>query len=154
MNSKITQHKSLATTYSMDKEFKVQLAVIRGNINLDMDNNAIVNDDFYTSIMTDISHHKGIRLAMKRNDDKRLVFSFDTEQESDHFLNYLKTDFARFCLVIYKTSANQRVGSLNLIPWLDFTQEWNDEKLFAFFEIDQETQDYIRAFLPDYHSIR
>jgi hypothetical protein len=45
-------------------------------------------------------------------------------------------------------------GELNNLPWLDFTQEWNDEKLYKYFDINQETQDYITNFLPDYYNIR
>jgi hypothetical protein len=57
-------------------------------------------------------------------------------------------------LAILKNGKNAAVGEMDLIPWLDFTQSWDDEKLFAHFNIDQVTQDYIRAFLPDYYGIR
>ena len=43
---------------------------------------------------------------------------------------------------------------MDLIPWLDFTEEWDDDKLFKKFDISQELQDYIRDFLPDFHGIR
>jgi site-specific DNA-methyltransferase (adenine-specific) len=105
-------------------------------------------------IMKDSERNKGLRLETKRKDDARLIFSFNTEQEQDNFLNYLKTDFARFCLSMYKVHSNQRAGALNLIPWLDFTEEWDDDKLFAKFDVSQELQDYIRDFLPDYYGIR
>jgi hypothetical protein len=66
----------------------------------------------------------------------------------------LKTDFSRFCLAIYKTNSQLARGELALIPWLDFTASWDDEKLFEKFDVSQELQDYIRDFLPDYYGIR
>ena len=33
-------------------------------------------------------------------------------------------------------------------------EEWDDDKLFAKFDVSQELQDYIRDFLPDFHGIR
>ena len=83
-----------------------------------------------------------------------MTFEFDTEQERDNFIDYCKTDFARFCLSLYKIYQNNDNGELTLIPWMDFTQQWDDEKLYKFFDVDKETVKYIESFLPDYHSIR
>ncbi len=152
--SKIYGVETLETTFSKDKEYKIQLATIRGHVNLTANSGEIVKDDFYTMIMKNPNDNKGMRNEIKRNDDNRLIFSFDTELEQEHFLSYMQTDFARFCLAINKVHSNQRAGCLNGIPYLDFTQEWNDEKLYEFFNIDEETQTYITNFLPDYHGIR
>jgi hypothetical protein len=151
---KMKQNITLKTSFSDDKKYLVQLAVIIGNHNSSKNATTMVKDDFYTMVMKDSERNKGLRLETKRKDDARLIFSFNTEQEQDNFLNYLKTDFARFCLSMYKVHSNQRAGALNLIPWLDFTEEWDDDKLFAKFDVSQELQDYIRDFLPDYYGIR
>ena len=84
----------------------------------------------------------------------RIQFYFKTEEERLNFFNYVKTDFARFCLVLYKNDRSLKNGPLTTVPWLDFTQEWNDDKLFKKFDISVEIQNYIREYLPDYHSIR
>jgi len=84
-----------------------------------------------------------------------MFFEFNNKNEVLNFIEYLKSDFARFCLSIYKNNGHMRSGGVcRLIPWLDFSQSWDDEKLFKHFEIDQETQNYIRKFLPDYYGIR
>jgi hypothetical protein len=57
-------------------------------------------------------------------------------------------------LSLYKNGQHLENGEMSLIPYLDFTQEWNDEKLFKKFNVSQELQDYIREFLPDFHGIR
>ena len=82
------------------------------------------------------------------------TFEFNTELERENFANYCKTDFARFCLSIYKINENLVWGEMSMIPWLDFTEEWDDEKLFDKFDVSQELQDYIKDFLPDFHGIR
>jgi hypothetical protein len=94
--------------------------------------------------------NKGIRNLESRAG----FYEFDSANEVDNFLGYCKTDFARFCLALLKNKSDLYCGEMILIPWLDFTKSWDDEKLFSFFGIDQKTQDYIRAFLPDYHGIR
>ena len=130
----------------------VQLARIRGHVNLSAksDSSKIAQDDFYTMIMKSSEDNKGIR----KTNQNPPTFAFDTETEQNNFIEYLKTDFARFCLSIYKNGVSLVGGELGLIPWLDFTEEWNDDKLFAKFDVSQELQDYIRDFLPDYYGIR
>lgn len=81
-------------------------------------------------------------------------FKFLTEFEMKNFINYCRTDFARFCLVKVKKDKCLHRGALKSVPWLDFTEEWDDDKLFKKFDVSQELQDYIRDFLPDYYSIR
>jgi hypothetical protein len=120
------------------------LAAIRGtpyrgnNCNAEM-----LLDDFYTMVMKDSEGNKGIRNPNGRIDGL-LVWEFNTGLEQENFLNFLQTDMARFCLSLLKISQNSHYGEMGLIPWLDFTEEWNDEKLFKKFNVSQELQDYIR----------
>jgi len=81
--------------------------------------------------------------------DKRIKFWFNTEIERNNFIEYLKTNFVRFCISIFKTNENLHRRELCLIPVMDFAQEWTDEKLYEFFNIPQETIDYITNFFPD-----
>jgi len=133
-------------------KFFVQMARIRGHVNLSAksDSSKIAQDDFYTMVMKSSNDNKGIR----KTNQNPPTFAFDTEQEQNNFIAYLKTDFARFCLSIYKNGVSLVGGELGLIPWLDFTEEWDDDKLFVKFNVSQDLQDYIREFLPDYYGIR
>ena len=142
-------------------KFYCQAAAIRGHVrNCNKTKNAknaskeTTTDDFYTMLI-DVPSCKGIRQRnLNRPGNPTPTFGFDTEIERDNFLHYLNTDFARFCLAILKNNGNLAVGEMELIPWLDFKQSWDDEKLFKYFDIIQETQDYIRQKLPDYYGIR
>ena len=130
-----------------------QLAAIIGNHS--KDKSVLVKDDFYTMTIRNSSDNKGIRESrLDKPGGHTPTFGFQTEVERDNFLSYLNTDFARFCLALYKIGQHLENGELEIIPWLDFTQTWDDDKLFSHFDIDQPTQDYIRSFLPDYYGIR
>jgi len=74
----------------------VQMARIRGHVNLSAKSNSaeITQDDFYTMVMQSSEKNKGIR----KTEQNPPTFAFDTEEEQNNFIEYLKTDFARFCL--------------------------------------------------------
>jgi hypothetical protein len=146
----------------------VQLSEIRGNVDMKYycqlaaiivhwcnNHEKMFKDDFYTMVMKDSEENKGIRQPkLDRPGNPTPTFMFATKEEVDNFINYLKTDFARFCLSIYKNSQHLSLGEMSLIPYLDFTQEWDDEKLFKYFNVNKQTQNYIKEFLPDYHGVR
>lgn len=101
--------------------------------------------------------YKTINKATQRESNRipnNPTFEFNTEAERENFANYCKTDFARFCLSIYKINENLVWGEMSLIPWLDFTEVWDDDKLFKKFNVSKELQGYIKEFLPDFHGIR
>lgn len=141
---------------SIDKtKFHCQLAANIGNINKNISAKELYKDDFYTMIVKDENVNKGIRIPdITKPGNPIPTFEFATEFERDNFIKYLKTDFARFNLSMLKNNPCVSLGEMELIPWLDFNEEWDDDKLFAKFNVSQEMQDYIRDFIPDYHGIR
>ncbi len=132
-------------------KFYCQLAAIIGHANLTGE--TMVKHDFYTLVMKDSERNKGVRNLNVRKDGF-IVYEFDTENEQNNFIDYLKTDFARFCLAITKNTQNNHYGEMELIPWLDFKEAWDDNKLFKKFNVSQELENYIRDFIPDYYGIR
>ena len=97
--------------------------------------------------------------------NQKLLFNFKSSNERLNFYNYCKTKFFRFLFSFYKEGANCHNGSITgiqpdsnldaypmkLIPWLDFTQEWNDAKLCKEFGISEELWQYIDNFIPNYY---
>ena len=130
-----------------DKTYFVNLAQIRGNVKdtnklgLGMDSDMLV-DDFYTMVTKDLE----ISLESKQQ-----PVSFASEVEARNFLGYIKTNFVRFCLSIYKNNGNLHRGELALTPWLDFTQEWTDKKLYSNFNLSQEEMAFIEKVIPKYY---
>ena len=73
---------------------------------------------------------------------------FNTREEAENCLEFLRTDFARFCLAILKIDKNLR-SRQHYIPYMDFSQKWNDKKLYKYFNISTEEQEFInRVILP------
>ena len=103
--------------------------------------------DFFTLLMKDKNKHKCDHAFNKH----KLCWSFSSEKERENFLNYCTSKFARFCLSLRKSNAHLDSGELDLIPWMDFKQEWNDKKLVEYFGITEEEWKYIDKFIPDYY---
>ena len=78
---------------------------------------------------------------------------FNTYSEAKHCLDYLISDFARICIYFIKTTIELSSGELKYVPWQDFTQEWNDEKLFKKYGITKEEIQNIYDILPNYYNI-
>lgn len=87
----------------------------------------------------------------RSNNTGWMCWAFDTKEEAENFIAYCKTKFARFMLALYKLNGNIHRGELVAVPWMDFTQQWDDEKLFKHFKISLEDQQKICEFIPDYY---
>ena len=37
------------------------------------------------------------------------------------------------------------------VPYMDFTQKWNDEKLFKYFEFNQDEINFINDYIEDWY---
>ncbi len=78
-------------------------------------------------------------------------WGFETKAEAENLISYMKTDFARFMLALYKINGTIHGGELKAVPWMDFTQEWTDEKLYKHFKISKADQKRISDFIPTYY---
>lgn len=67
-----------------------------------------------------------------------LLGAFDTQIEADNFRKYLMCKFPRFLLRLTYSSMNIAKGNFMFVPKLDFTEEWNDERLYNIFGLDEE----------------
>ena len=97
--------------------------------------------------------------------NQTLLFNFISSNERFNFYVYAKSKFFRFLISLYKVnmanvsssgsplSINSKLDGhpMKLIPWLDFTQEWDDAKLCKEFGISEELWNYIDNFIPDYY---
>jgi hypothetical protein len=121
--------------------FIADLAQIRGHVS----KAELTTNDFHTFIPRDYTVKTG-----EADEFKHIIFGFQTEQEAQNFINYLKTNFARRALSLYKINSQLSTGELKAVPWLDFTQEWSDEKLAKEFELTQEEIDFVNE-IPQYY---
>lgn len=135
---KISRYTTLNTT----GEYYVNIAQIRGNVDLNSDTNMIKND-FYTIVSRDNKVESKI--------DNHMFFKFVKQKDAENFLAYLKTNFSRFCLSIYKNNSQLECGELSLIPWLDFSREWSEEDLIKEFNLTEEEVKFIDKNIPKYY---
>ena len=109
----------------------------------------MVMDDFYTFIQ-------------KRNEDRhlskdylgtkyKLKFGFDTIIEAENFIEYLKSDFARFCVSIYKNSQTFHGGELEIVPYLNYNKSWTDNEIIKEFNLNIEEINFIKESIPKYY---
>lgn len=142
---------SIVPSQVKNKDNCCQIAENRGNLDFDKnDQSKLLKHDFYTFITLNPQKVKGLR----KDSGKSLVFEFKTINERDNFIQYLMTDFARFCLALGKINRLIDKTTCSFVPWLDFKTPWDDLRLYHTFQIDPNTQNYIKEFLPDFHKIR
>ena len=139
------------TTAALSKsKYPVQLANVRGHV-VASDIGNMVKDDFYTMTQQNANANKGLNSANPR----QLVFDFVRVADTNNFLGYARTDFARLCLSLTKTNQDLDQGQLDFVPWMDFKQSWGDNDLFSHFGYPpgHPIREYAKTFLPDYHGI-
>ena len=146
-----------ANTDEKRTDFSVRVALIVGHTNT---NQSGIRDDFFTFVSPEtikynyVSKDYVFSKSEKEHTNEGKIFpmwSFATEDERTNFVIYLKSKFARFCLSYYKQSKNMYCGELKIVPWMDFSQRWDDKKLKEHFNISDELWKYIDEFIPDYY---
>jgi hypothetical protein len=152
-NMSILDH-NIKADYSNMTNHSVRFALLRGNAHA-IDG---LCEDFYSLICMKKDENKCdknyriSKAAWKMYKNIMTLWSFNTETEQNNFINYCCAKIVRFLLTFTKTNANVIPGQItNIIPWLDFTQEWNDAKLCKEFGISEELWKYIDNFIPDYY---
>jgi hypothetical protein len=145
IKDKIKSKLTLNDFYKKERgNFYVNFSRVRGNVNENKESdNSMIKNDFYTTITKDE------RVITSKT--KSVFFSFSTELESNNFLKYLKTKFSRFCLSICKNGSDINSVDFKFTPWLDFTEEWTDKKLFEKFSLKNDEIDFINSVIPDYY---
>lgn len=110
-----------------------------------------VNPDFYCVIYRNDENDfdKLISEHIDNKNHNQIVFS-DLDSAKNGF-EYLKTKFVRFCVSLTKLNQNLHRGELKAVPYLDFTQKWDDGKLKEYFELTDEEWDFIDEYIGDWY---
>lgn len=131
-----------------EKEFEVGFSPIRGHVS-QQDDTKMVMDDFYTFIQKkDEDKHLSINYSGTKY---KLKFGFDTLYESKSFIDYLKSDFARFCVSIYKNSQTFHGGELLIVPYLKYDKIWSEVEIIKEFNLSREEMEFIKSVIPKYY---
>ena len=144
----------------------VRLSEIRGHVAAKGNKES---SDFYTIISNNnefmknnIGQYKDIKkIPTRKGKYEFCYFAFETKQELNNFIRYIKTDFVRGCLKLSKNHSNQFRGCFKTIPWFDFSDDHFskspreiDDWLFKKYNISDEIRKHIEEIFPDYYGIR
>jgi hypothetical protein len=77
--------------------------------------------------------------------------SINSIEEGGRLFEYLLTKFSRFCVSLYKINIQLTSKELDILPYMDFSEEWTDEKLFEYFEFTQEEINFIEEYIPNWY---
>lgn len=72
---------------------------------------------------------------------------FNSEIEALNVFKYMKTKFFRALLFFNRSGMNNSQKTFELIPLLDFNQNWTDEKLYKKYNLTQEEIDFIESMI-------
>jgi hypothetical protein len=138
---KILSHNNYRNSINMsDVRGHVNIALTRGH---HLNNIKMYQDDYYTILTRSCQPEPIIT--------KKMYFSFESEEEANNMVYFLKTFFCRFCLSIQKIGCQNNRKELSSIPLMNMKIEWTDEKLFKHFNLIKEEIEYIYKHIPKYY---
>ena len=70
---------------------------------------------------------------------------FDSKQNAENLLKYLKTRFVRFLVAQVTTTQHLAKSSFSLVPLQDFSKPWTDAELYAKYSLTDEEIAFIEA---------
>lgn len=80
--------------------------------------------------------------------------AFDTKQEAENLLRYLKTKFVRFLISRLASTQNLHKGKFKLVPIQDFTRPWTDEELYQKYALTAEEIALIESRIRPHESTK
>lgn len=76
-----------------------------------------------------------------------LAGTYDSREEAENAILYLKTKFVRFLILQAITSQDISKEKFQFVPLQDFSEEWTDEKLYKKYGLTQEEIDFIESMI-------
>ena len=76
-----------------------------------------------------------------------LVGPFNTEDECQSVLSYLKTKFVRFLMLQALSSIHISSNTFTFVPTQNFKQIWNDDDLYATYSLSDDEIEYIESLI-------
>ena len=76
-----------------------------------------------------------------------ILGTFDNEIEANNLVTYVKTKFFRFLLLQTLTSIHITKNSFCFVPILNYSESWNDVKLYAKYRLTNEEIAFIESMI-------
>jgi site-specific DNA-methyltransferase (adenine-specific) len=72
---------------------------------------------------------------------------FENIEQANNFISYVSTKFFRFLVSLIKNTQNAAKGVYQFVPIQDFSQHWNDEKLYKKYKLNKEEIEFIDSMI-------
>nr|BFD61107.1 Eco57I restriction-modification methylase domain-containing protein [Bdellovibrio sp. CKG001] len=79
-----------------------------------------------------------------------VIDAFNSKQEAENLIAYLKTDFARYFLGLRKITQHLPRDRWEWVPYVDTKRIWTDTDLFILFKLTKDEQNHIRAKVKEW----
>jgi site-specific DNA-methyltransferase (adenine-specific) len=76
-----------------------------------------------------------------------VVGVFETQEEAENLVAYMKTQFFRFLVSHYVFSHNLSKGSYSFVPILDMRTTWTDQALYSRYGVTPDEQAFIESMI-------
>ncbi len=118
--------------------------------------NGKLNPDFYQLVYKTKINERYNRIVdssipIPKEHSRMSYVPVDSYNHGKNFVDYLLTKFARFCVSLTKVENDFTIRVLRTLPYLDFSEKWDDEKLFKYFEFTDEEIKYIINYIPNWY---
>lgn len=76
-----------------------------------------------------------------------LIGPYNSRDESENVISYMKTKFFRFLVLQKKNTQNSARGVYQFVPLQDFSKPWTDAELYEKYNLSQEEIDFIESMI-------
>ncbi|MBO7231086.1 MAG: Eco57I restriction-modification methylase domain-containing protein [Bacteroidaceae bacterium] len=82
-------------------------------------------------------------------DSHLLVRVVESQTEAENLVQYMKTRFFRFMMILAKNNHNMAKDIFRFVPLVDLSQRWDDANLYEHFRITPDEQEYIARLINE-----
>jgi site-specific DNA-methyltransferase (adenine-specific) len=79
-----------------------------------------------------------------------VIGPFESQQIAESVRSYLQTTVVRFLIAILKNTQHVRASLLSYVPVVDWSKEWNDQKLIKRWNITESELEFIHSRVLPY----
>lgn len=77
-----------------------------------------------------------------------VIGPFENKKESENAISYIKTKFFHFMITLKKNTQHTTKKVYDFVPMQDFSESWNDLKLYKKYNLNNEEIAYIEKSIP------
>lgn len=76
-----------------------------------------------------------------------VIGPFDNKKECENVMNFLNTKFFHFFITLKKNTQHATKNAYELVPQMNFSKNWTDDKIFSYFNFENSEIDFIRKII-------